>query len=575
MRNFALLALAAVSIAIAQPSTMTVTLSSTPSPVACTGVRYVARLTMTVVPGGSGKVFIGTSSLNTSTLAGAIAILYPNSGNASESMAFATTGDDLCAVYVAGVSGEQVLLSYYPLGTDGTTAPFGWVDANWLVTGPVSRPGIYAVPLASSSTIGGFRIQVQPGQSGKVAVGGAAYYGHETDGTLTGVAKVLWPNGGNSYEHNAWSENIEVDTPVDLHTVYLYNYVSGEAPIVAAWAQAASSPYGSTTFQGGPITLTTTPTQLTIPGGGDLAYLKIRTVPGACGKVYVGSSSMNTSTLAGVYKVIWPNCSGGHSEGFALSPIQRTTDGHPYPLDPSEIYLAGQTAGEIALWEGMTTPGTTYRETRYGTAITVGSSATQLFPTATYASYLTVSMVPGGSGKIYLGSSTMNISTLSGVLAILYPNSVGRWSETFAMDNNDQRIKADQLYAIAQVSGEQVTTMSEVYPDNSFYHTNLLQFYGGVYSPTANPTSVSFGGSCNQLRIQTVPGQSGKMVLGTSSMAAQPDSTFAGVLKILWPNTGSYYVNEGHTEILNLFSATSFQFNPAVTGEQVVALCLK
>ena len=53
------------------------------------------------------------------------------------------------------------------------------------------------------------------------------------------------------------------------------------------------------------------------------------------------------------------------------------------------------------------------------------------------ASKLFVQVIPGLTGKVYLGVRSMNKSTLAGVTRILWPNSGGGFSENFFLESQD------------------------------------------------------------------------------------------------------------------------------------------
>ena len=53
------------------------------------------------------------------------------------------------------------------------------------------------------------------------------------------------------------------------------------------------------------------------------------------------------------------------------------------------------------------------------------------------ASKLFVQVIPGLTGKTYLGSATMTKATLAGVTRILWPNASGGFSESFFLESQD------------------------------------------------------------------------------------------------------------------------------------------
>src|SRR5262249_12592200 len=53
------------------------------------------------------------------------------------------------------------------------------------------------------------------------------------------------------------------------------------------------------------------------------------------------------------------------------------------------------------------------------------------------ASKLFFQVIPGLTGKTYIGATTMVKSTLTGVARVLWPNSAGGFSETFSIEAQD------------------------------------------------------------------------------------------------------------------------------------------
>jgi hypothetical protein len=161
-------------------------------------------------------------------------------------------------------------------------------------------------------------------------------------------------------------------------------------------------------------------------------------------------------------------------------------------------------------------------------------------------------VTPGGAGKIYIGSAAMNVATFTGVYAILYPNSVGRWSETLELEDPEgDGIPTNSLYVAAEVPGEQAvvyTSATGVAPPDGVLSVKASGALSGSFSPFAVPfaeSSTPFA----ILRAQAIPGGFEKVWIGTNGMtAAQPDSSYAHVLKVLWPSQGNYNIGEGHSE---------------------------
>jgi hypothetical protein len=72
-----------------------------------------------------------------------------------------------------------------------------------------------------------------------------------------------------------------------------------------------------------------TPVRLSTDPDKRVARIFAQVIPGLTGKGYIGSASLNRTTLAGVARVLWPNASGGFSEHFE---VQSTDGSNSIPL---------------------------------------------------------------------------------------------------------------------------------------------------------------------------------------------------------------------------------------------------
>jgi len=103
--------------------------------------------------------------------------------------------------------------------------------------------------------------------------------------------------------------------------------------------------------------------------------------------------------------------------------------------------------------------------------------------------------------------------------------------------------------------------------------------YAAPFATTSTPFAF--------LRAQVIPGGYGKVQIGTANMnAAQPDRSYANVLKVLWPSQGDYNVGEGHSERFvqachagpvsapNCLDLQSFTFWPEYAWEQLLVFAL-
>ena len=76
-------------------------------------------------------------------------------------------------------------------------------------------------------------------------------------------------------------------------------------------------------------------------------------------------------------------------------------------------------------------------------------------PAAT-AAKIFFQVIPGLTGKTYIGGPAMNKSTLANVARVLWPNATGGFSETFSLEAQDGRnsIRLAEYAVDADVAGE-------------------------------------------------------------------------------------------------------------------------
>ena len=76
-------------------------------------------------------------------------------------------------------------------------------------------------------------------------------------------------------------------------------------------------------------------------------------------------------------------------------------------------------------------------------------------PTAT-AAKIFFQVIPGLTGKTYIGGPALNKSTLANVARVLWPNATGGFSETFALESQDGQnsIRLAEYAVDADVAGE-------------------------------------------------------------------------------------------------------------------------
>jgi hypothetical protein len=563
----------------------------------------VGSLTLRVIPGGTGKIYIGTSAMNTSTLAGTIAILYPNAGAHSEEYTITDySGDDgidLCTIYVAGgVASEFVLAEYYS-NHGGTTAPTYFLYPFFQAT----KTADWALTTSSNAVnFSDLRIQVIPGNTSKITLDYNLIDANNGNAFTSGNDIILYPNSGTLAQHNAWSEFWRISDNLTSNSYYFYKDTltghrtdffitpgtAGENALVSAWRKQTST--GTVLGAGGTglyqeyvynATLDATPVVIGALNGWNW---RMRVVPGESSKVYLGDSS--ETTTAHLHHVLYPNNTGslGWSETFSPNGSCRTNFNFIYGRSD-----ASNTADVSFDWytPQTGTGGCKQDSTAAPTAGVLTATTTPVSLNRGNVAYLHVSVIPGQTGKIYVGSSTMNTTTFAGVYAILYPNSTGRWSETFdVLDPEGDGIPSSSFYFLPQVSGEGVIVSSNTTsktPADGVFSVKASGAVGDA-SSTLAAAFVSSSTTFEQLRVQVIPGGTGKIRIGTSSMTAtQPDATYANALKVLWPNTGSYNVGEGHSEKWELtcplsttscYDLANYKLFPEVSGEKLLMFAL-
>jgi hypothetical protein len=103
----------------------------------------------------------------------------------------------------------------------------------------------------------------------------------------------------------------------------------------------------TTVVLGDQFTVSNTPTQFSTTMT-PVQSIRFQVIPGYCGKIYIGLQGMSATTYAKLLSVLWPNCTGGHSESFTLSDLSGNNG-----IDPTTIYIAGGNAGDQITWSAV------------------------------------------------------------------------------------------------------------------------------------------------------------------------------------------------------------------------------
>jgi len=574
MKTIAAFILTAAAACAATLGQQTITLNANATALSCGGQRYVNKLTIRVIPGFVGKVFVGTPAMDPNAYANTLAILFPNLGAHSEEYTVqdpsGDDGIDLCTITVAGeVPGENAVAEYVS-NNGGTTPP-----ANMLVPTVATVQPADGTP-ASLNAFTLIRVQSIPGFT----------YPAELQSQSADTDIYLAPNTGDITQHNAWSERWERADPLGANgltaTLDLLSLTgSGEAVLLSGWQKQAAD--GTLFAPIAPLTLTAGfmyvgDVAAALPSGPGNLSVRIHKVPG----LYYDSKDEIDDAQGNPLGLLFPNTSGtGWSEAIdfgsgSTGPLSVLTSSGNLDLVAYDV-LAAPASG--------LPPVLTSVNSQIGGYVSGGAAIAR-----GYVKRLRVQVVPGGAGMIFLGNATMNTATLDGVYAILYPNAVGRWSETFELDDPEgDGISTDDLYVQTEVPGEQVivsTITTGITPADGVLTVKASGALSGAWSSF----SVPFASSSTPialLRAQAIPGGYEKLWIGTAAMtAAQPDPNYTSVLKVLWPSQGNFDIGEGHSERFvqscamqptsapNCLDLQSFTFWPELPWEQLLIFAL-
>jgi hypothetical protein len=566
----------------------TITLSTTPAAVNCGGSNWVNRVMVSVVPGGEGKVYLGQSSQNASTGAGIAQILFPNAGAHSEQFELSDpSGNDtinLCNLYVAGeISGEIALASWnYKNGTSTgnemvlvqaqaylgpipSSAPVGCAGA----TGPFVPFGPAGLLQDATLTdtdpsyyFSKIRVQVIPGQEGKIHLAWC-------NGVTDGYFHILYPNSGTLWQHSAWSEGWDLEDPAGQNGLSMYDGAISGSPFhgwgfvpdigteglqVALWqlqgSGAVVDPSNVYAFSG---TNGTPPASLSSTA----SRLRFRVEPGYCGKFYFGNSSLNPATGTGLYKTLFPNCVGGWSEEFVAIPDSSVNTS--VALNIAAEFSTDALSSEALYVAPYGGSGTVSSQTVGGGTTVLATSPTAMG--TGFVHRITISVTPGQEGQVFVGTASMT-PDLDGVVAILYPNTLGRWSEQFDLtDPQGDGIDLSALYVMGEITGEYVQVVTEttgITPATplSVYLANAISYpgscTGSTYTYAVPLTGCPGSTAISVVRIQVIPGLDPAVFVGTSAMLSDTEPDLSDTAKILYPNWGDYDVHEGFSETFAL-----------------------
>ena len=138
---------------------------------------------------------------------------------------------------------------------------------------------------------------------------------------------------------------------------------------------------------------------------------------------------------------------------------------------------------------------------------------------------------------------------LVGVVAILYPNTVGRWSEQFDLiDPQGDGIDLSALYVMGEISGEYVQVVTQttgITPATplSVYLADAISYPGGSCTGSTYTYAVPLTGcpgrtAVSAVRIQVIPGLDPAVFVGTAAMLADTEPDLSDTGKSSLPELG-------------------------------------
>jgi hypothetical protein len=180
-----------------------------------------------------------------------------------------------------------------------------------------------------------------------------------------------------------------------------------------------------------------------------------------------------------------------------------------------------------------------------GGTITLTGSPTPISSVHRKVNQVSIKIVPGFACKVYVGTTTHSRTTLTGVFAVLFPNSVGGHSEVWSLRDprpNDG-IQLQNIAISTDCPGEQVTyhwlqTGTEV--------ANLDLLRSGPL-PGGNALWSGSTTTAQVVDVRVIPGMSGKIrvKIGTGEVA------------VLFPNSGNPNQSNAHSECWQLWDSAS------------------
>lgn len=550
-------------------------------------------MTISAIPDGNFNVFtyVGTPSMNIVNGDYVGAIIEPaQNGKQPDFLILEDpsgyAGFDLSTVAIAAYGGRvSILVEIGPTIPTGEGAlALTWAGAihNASSTAPTCRA-------LKEFTV----VSKVPGQLGKTFIGDSslATWGPISDSTFNSlpngmpVARILNPFTGSSPNTHIdrWTFKVprllQAGNAVGNYCVYNQFDSSGEYSLGLEFSKNKHSFIQAVigtdvTFTGQLMTLSSQ-TGINVPISAKITY-----PAGQSAKVYLGSSSMNPATGAGVYRDLVPD-NDYWNQVFEVSPrgaywTQSTyqacygTGGGNYSVYAIQeaagltVYANPQVSGLTIAVENLYQPQKnvcvagppgiiqvpTYNYRLQSFTSTFGTTQTQVSQTAAFAEFVEFSIRAGQYGYHKISNSIGDVAWLHN------DQSVGVGPETYKIEApagafNLQNLLVSSDYAnqsLNIVVGYQGTSIP-----TSSYQTMVPVVGGQVASSTTDPTPIG-SGNFDLGTFRTVPGNWVKVGLFSPLGLTQPDSSYTAAGQIFWPNVNDPTDNAGHSQSLSIKS---------------------
>ncbi len=153
--------------------------------------------------------------------------------------------------------------------------------------------------------------------------------------------------------------------------------------------------------------------------------------------------------------------------------------------------------------------------------------------------------VPGYACKAYIGTAGMDRTTLANVLAVIYPNSTGGWSDRYRIEDPrlGDGVDLSTLRVAGDCPGEQITV---AWFQTGTVLATLTPVQKGLRTPSGIIQVADAGTpTANLIQFRVVPGYVGK-VNAHAYLYGQPK------IAVLYPNTGNPAQSSANNEAFEI-----------------------